>query len=67
VTEGIGYRAAVAICPAFLLVRVMSGIDETTLSLLITSGAIVVGNTAMYGGVAAFAYWLMTTFVRRSA
>ena len=60
VMEGVGYRAAVAICPAFLLVRVMGTIDETALSLLITSGAMVVANAAMYGGMAAFAFWLMT-------
>lgn len=66
VTTGMGYRAAVAVCPPFLLVGVMGAVDETALSLLITSGAIVVGNTAMYGGVAAFAYWAMTTFLRRA-
>ena len=65
VTNGVGYRAAVAVCPPFLLVGVMGTIDETALSLLITSSAIVVGNAALYGGIAAFAYWLMTLFQGR--
>jgi hypothetical protein len=64
VLTGAGLRAAIALCPAFLLVEVMGSIDETMLSLIITSGAIIVANAAMYGGVAAFAYWIMTTFAR---
>jgi len=64
VLSGAGLRAAIALCPAFLLVQVMGSIDETVLSLIITAGAIIVANAAMYGGAAAFAYWLMTTFVR---
>jgi hypothetical protein len=65
VLSGAGLRTAIAICPPFLLVKVMGSIDETILTLIITSGAIVIGNAALYGGVAAFAYWVITTFAPR--
>lgn len=67
VMEGVGLKAAIAVCPAFMLVRVVGGTDDTVLSLIITTGAIVVANAAMYGGLAAFSYWVMTTFGGRRA
>lgn len=66
VTDGIGFRAAVALCPPFMLVRVVGGVDDTALSLLLTSGTIVIANGSLYAGLAAFVFWALSTFWSRS-
>ena len=56
------FRAAVFLCPPFMLVRVVGGVDDTTLGLVITTGTIVMANGSLYAGLAAFVYWGFVTF-----
>lgn len=56
------FHAAVAFCPPFMLVRVVGGVDDTTLALVLTSGTVIMANGSLYAGVAAFAYWAFSTF-----
>jgi len=58
--NGIGLQMAIAFCPAFMLVRVVGGTDDSMLALLITGGTIVLANATLYGGFAALAYWGLT-------
>jgi hypothetical protein len=62
VSSGAGMRAAVALCPPFMLTQVVGGTSDSTLGLVIASGAIVLGNTSLYAGLAAFVYWALITF-----
>ena len=62
VADGTGLRAAVALCPPFMLVQVVGGTSDTTLGLIITAGTIVIANASLYAGSAAFLYWVVTTF-----
>jgi hypothetical protein len=62
VADGAGLRAAVALCPPFMLVHVVGGTNDTTMGLIITAGTIVIANTSLYAGLAAFVYWAITTF-----
>ena len=66
VAGGAGMRAAVALCPPFMLVQVVGGTGDTTLGLVITTGTIVVANASLYAGFAAFVYWALTTFWQRA-
>lgn len=63
---GLGLQAAIAFCPAFMLVRVVGGVDDTMLALVITGGTVVTANAALYGGFAALAYWGMTILLPRN-
>lgn len=59
---GPGQSAAVAVCPPFMLVQVVGGTSDTTLGLVITAGTVVIANASFYAGLAAFLYWIVTTF-----
>lgn len=60
--QGIPYRAAVALCPPFILVGSVGGIADSTLTLVLTAGTMVFGNGALYAGMAAFAFWGVSSF-----
>ena len=62
VADGAGLRAAVALCPPFMLVQVVGGTNDTAMGFIITAGTIVIANTSLYAGMAAFVYWAVTTF-----
>ena len=64
--QGTTYQLAVALCPPFILVGSVGGITDTTLSLVLTAGIIVFANGSLYAGLAAFAYWAVTTFWPRA-
>jgi hypothetical protein len=66
ITEGIGFRAAIAVCPPFMLVGVVPGVADNTLELVLTTGTIVIANGSLYAGLAAFVYWALSTFRPRS-
>jgi hypothetical protein len=55
------YHLAVAFCPPFLLVGVVSAITESTLAVVLTAGTIVFANGSLYAGLAAFGYWIFLT------
>jgi hypothetical protein len=58
--------AAVAICPPFLLAQVLEATTDSTLALIMTIGTIVFANAFLYAGLASFAYFLATVFLRRA-
>jgi hypothetical protein len=60
-------RAAVAVCPPFMLVPIIGQLDDAALSRVIIGGTVVIGNGALYAGLAAFVYWAVVTFVPRRA
>ena len=62
VADGAGMRAAVALCPPFMLIQVVGGTSDTTIGLVITTGTIVIANASLYAGFAMFVYWAMITF-----
>jgi hypothetical protein len=62
VAGGAGMRAAIGLCPPFMLVQVVGGTNDSTMGLIITTGTIVIANASLYAGLAAFVYWVMTTF-----
>lgn len=62
ITDGVGFAAAVALCPPFMLVRAVGGTEDTTLNLLVTTGTIVIANASLYGGMAAFVLWVLSVF-----
>jgi hypothetical protein len=66
IAQGTTYQLAVALCPPFILVGSVGGITDTTLSLVLTAGIIVFANGSLYAGLAAFAYWAVTTFWPRA-
>ena len=61
-TQGIAYHAAVALCPPFILVGSVGGIADSTPALMLTAGSMVFGNGALYAGMAAFAFWGVSSF-----
>ena len=65
VTSGAGMRAAVAVCPPFMLVPIIGTVEDGALTSVILGGTVVLGNGSLYAGLAAFAYWVMVTFVPR--
>lgn len=67
VTTGTLMRAAVAVCPPFMLVPIIGQLDDAALSRVIIGGTVVIGNGALYAGLAAFVYWAVVTFVPRRA
>lgn len=62
-----GFHAAVALCPALMLLRVVGGVDDTVLGLIITTGTIVIANASLYAGLAAFVYWALVSFRPRQS
>jgi len=61
-TQGIPYHAAVALCPPFILVASVGGITDSALTLSLTGGTIVFANGFLYAGMAAFAFWAVSSF-----
>ncbi len=59
--------AAIAICPPFLLAGILEATAETTLTLIMTVGTIIFANGFLYAGLASFAYFLATVFLRRTS
>ncbi len=62
VAYGAGMRAAVAVCPPFMLIQVVGGTGDTTMGLIITTGTIVIANASLYAGLAMFVLWATTAF-----
>ncbi len=62
VGDGSGMRAAVALCPPFMLIQVVGGTGDTSMGLTITIGTIVIANASLYAGLAMFVLWAMTAF-----
>ncbi len=60
-TQGAAYHLAMAICPPFLLVGVVTELTDSTLAVVMTGGCIVLGNGSLYAGLTAFAYWVWST------
>ena len=58
--------AAVAICPPFLLAQVLEATTDNSLALVMTIGTIVFANAFLYAGLASFAYFLATVFLRKA-
>lgn len=58
--------AAIAICPPFMLAGILEATSDNTLALIMTVGTIIFANGFLYAGLASFAYFLMTVFMRRS-
>jgi hypothetical protein len=65
-TQGASYRLAMAVCPPFVLVGVVTALSDSTLAVVLASGSIVLGNGSLYAGLAAFAYWVWSIFWPRS-
>jgi hypothetical protein len=63
VTAGAGMRLAIGLCPPFMLVPIIGEAEESVLGHIIIGGAVVIGNGSLYAGFAAFAYWLVATFL----
>lgn len=57
--------AAIAICPPFLLAGILEATVDSRLPLIMTVGTIIFANGFLYAGLASFAYFLMTVFLRR--
>ena len=57
--------AAIAICPPFLLAGILEATVDSTLALIMTVGTIIFANGFLYAGLASFAYFLMTVFLRK--
>jgi hypothetical protein len=62
IAQSAAWHAAVALCPPFILVGVVGGVSDTALTLVLTAGTIVFANASLYAGLAAFGYWVLTTF-----
>src|SRR5271169_685558 len=60
-TQGAAYRLAMAVCPPFLLVGVVTALTDSTLAVVMTAGCIVLGNGSLYAGLTAFAYWVWSS------
>ena len=65
ITQGAAYHIAVALCPPFLLVRVVSALKDSTLALVLTAGTMVFANGPLYAGLAAFVYWVLSNLRRQ--
>ena len=61
--QGVPYRAAIGLCPPFILIGSVGGITDSMLTLVLTGGTIVFANGALYAGMAAFAYWAVSVFM----
>jgi hypothetical protein len=59
-TQSGAYYLAVALCPPFFLVGVVSAMTESTLAVVLTAGTIVVANGSLYAGLAALIYWVLS-------
>jgi hypothetical protein len=66
ITEGVAYHLAIAVCPPFILVGVVTAMSESPLPVALAAGSIVLGNGSLYAGLTAFAYWVWSTFWPRS-
>jgi hypothetical protein len=66
-TQGAAYRLAVAVCPPFILVGVVTALSDSTLAVVLTAGSIVLANGSMYAGLLAFIYWVMSILWPRSS
>jgi hypothetical protein len=64
--EGGAYHLAVALCPPFFLVGVVSAQSESTLAVVLTAGTIVVANGSLYAGLAALIYWVFSIWGRQN-
>jgi len=60
-----GRVAAIAVCPPFLLAAVLEATADNTLAIVVTVGTIIFANGFLYAGLASFAYFLLTVFVRK--
>ena len=65
VTQSGAYQFAVALCPPFFLVGVVTALTESTLAVVLTAGTIVFANGSLYAGVAALVYWALSIRRRR--
>jgi hypothetical protein len=65
IAEGVGLNAAIAVCPPYLLVHVARDMDDTTLSRVIIGGSVVIGNGALYAGLAMFVMWMIARVLPR--
>ena len=61
-TQGAAYRLAMAVCPPFILVGVVTALSDSTIAVVLAEGSIVLGNGSLYAGLTAFAYWMWLTF-----
>lgn len=61
-TSEAGFLTAVALCPPFMLLRQVGGVEDSILSLVMTEATIVIANGSLYAGLAAFVYWALTSF-----
>ena len=59
-TQGGAYHLAVAFCPPFFLVGVVSALQDSTLAVVLAGGTIVFANGSLYAGVAALVYWVLS-------
>ena len=64
ITQGGPYRLAVAICPPFFLVGVVSAMTDSTLAVALAAGTIVFANASLYAGLAALVYWAYSIWGR---
>jgi hypothetical protein len=60
ISQSATYHIAVALCPPFLLVRVVSALTDSAPAVVLTAGTIVFANGPLYAGLAAFAYWVLS-------
>lgn len=60
-TQSAIYHLAVALCPPFFLVGVVSALNDSTIAVVLTAGTIVFANGSLYAGLAAFVYWVVTS------
>jgi hypothetical protein len=60
ISQSATYHIAVALCPPFLLVGVMSALTDSPLAVVLTAGTIVFANGPLYAGLSAFAYWVLS-------
>ena len=65
-TQNGAYHLAVALCPPFFLVGVVSAMTESTLAVVLTAGTIVVANGSLYAGLAALIYWVFSIWGRQN-
>ena len=64
-TQSATYYLAVALCPPFFLVGVVSALTDSTIAVVLTAGTIVFANGSLYAGLAAFLYWIVSTWGQR--
>lgn len=64
-TQSGAYHLAVALCPPFFLVGVVTALADSTPAVVLTAGTIVFANGSLYAGVAALVYWALSIRGRR--